>query len=195
MRTSTLRQTQLDKLNQLLAGTWERNPFYTRKWLEAGVKIHRVSSLEDLQQFPFITRQELVADQSANPPLGGNFTGPLSALKRVHRSSGTTRAPVCWADTAQSWAWVMRCSQTLFRMAGIDESDRLFFALSFGPSSGPWIMYEGAAHLDCSCYKATTTSSREDLGWLNYLHPTVLIGKPSQLRSLAQHLELEGTRA
>jgi len=192
VQTLRLEQIQLDKFNELLAAVWERNPFYTHKWCQAGVAIHQAWSLENLKEFPLTTRSELLADQAATPPLGSNLTSPYSALKRIHRSSGSTRAPLFWGDTSQSWNWVMRCSQALYRMAGIDSGDRLFFALPFGASSGPWIMYEGASSLGCCCVSGGSADLTEQLFYLRNFQPTVVVGRPLHLRSLAVALQAQG---
>jgi phenylacetate-CoA ligase len=180
---------QLEKLNRLLDTLWERNPFYLAKWRAAGLARRRLSALADLSDFPFTTRDELLADQQTHPPLGTNLTFPLGDYKRIHRSSGTTRAPVFWADTAESWQWVMHCSLELFRLAGVRETDRLFFALNFGPSSGPWIMYEGACRLGCGCFTSGNADPEDQLFRLQEFQPDTLVAKPKHLLYLAQTAE------
>ncbi|MBI4324729.1 MAG: phenylacetate--CoA ligase family protein [Chloroflexi bacterium] len=177
---------QLTKLNHLLSEVWERNPFYTQKWKQAGVTPLPLGSMEDLARFPLTTREELVADQTAHPPLGTNLTYPLSACKRFHRSSGTTRAPVFWADHESGWQWVLHCSRALYLLAGVAPRDRLFFAMRFGPSSGPWIIYEGACDLGCACLTSGSSDPEEQWAWVQKFQPDVLVGKPSQLIALGE---------
>ncbi len=177
---------QLVKLNHLLNEVWERNPFYTQKWKQAGVTPQPLGSVKGLARFPLATREELVADQLAHPPLGTNLTYPFSAYKRFHRSSGTTRAPVFWADDEPSWQWVLHCSRALCLLAGVEPGDRLFFAMRFGPSSGPWIIYEGACGLGCACLTSGSSDPEEQWAWIKRFQPTVLIGKPTQLITLGE---------
>jgi phenylacetate-CoA ligase len=182
-RACTLEQIQLEKFNYLLGEVWERNPFYTYKWCQAGVNIHTASSLAELRRFPLTTRNELLVDQQSTPPLGSNLTCPRSALKRVHRSSGNTRAPLYWADTPKTWAWVMKCSESLFLLAGLTPDDRILFTLPPGQSSGPSIMFEGACKFGCFCFTSGLSDTPGHV--LNLFCPTVLVGRPSQLRELA----------
>ena len=178
-------QSRLAKLNHLLGDVRATNSFYCRKWRLAGVVDAPLASLAGLALFPFTTRDELVADQTAAPPLGTNLTCRPAELKRFHRSSGTTRAPLLWADSAESWQWVMHCSQRLWQLAGVQPSDRVLFLMPFGASSGPWIIYEGACRLGCACLPVGPAASDEQLRWLADFKPTVLAGKPAALQSLA----------
>ena len=184
---------QLEKLNRLLDSVWERNSFYTRKWREAGVNARQLSSLEDLAKFPFTTRDELLADQNTAPPLGSNLTCAPPDYKHIHHSSGTTRAPLFWADTTQSWQWVVHCSQALYELAGIESKDRIFFAMPLGASSGGWILHEGAVRLGCCCFTAGQAEATELLRWIQNFQPNVLIGKPSRLLALAIAAQDAGT--
>lgn len=188
------RLSHLQKLNAVLNEIWERNLFYTQTWCNTGVKLHRLSSLEQLAEFPLITRAQLLADQTAAPPLGTNLTYPLASFKRFHHSSGTTSgSPIFWADTVESWSWVIKCSQELFSIAGISSSDRIFFALPFAAGSGPWIIYEGACRLDRSCLTAGQSTMEEQAGWLKKFRPTILVGKPSHLLELGEFIEASGS--
>lgn len=176
---------QLDQLNRVLAMVWERNPFYRAKWKAAGLSPGLLRSLDELERFPFTTRAELERDQASHPPLGSNLTAPFSDCLRLHRSSGTTRAPLFWADDAVSWQAVVRCSQTVWEWADVGRGDRVFFAMPFGVSSGLWIMRAGAQQLGCLCFSAGQASVEEQLEWMGRLKPTVLVAKPRNLLTLA----------
>lgn len=182
----------LARLNALLSVLWEHNPFYAKKWRTAGVPAGLVATPADWGRFPLTTRAELVADQSASPPLGTNLTFPIAEYKRVHRSSGTTRSPLVWVDTGSSWQSVMACSQKLFLLAGVTAADRLFFAMPFTGSSGPWIMFEGACRLGCACGTADGGEAVEPLLLLRSFQPNVLLGKPGRLRALALAAKMTG---
>ena len=187
-------QNRLARLNRLIDQLWERNQFYARKWRLAGVNGCALAALEELSRFPFTTRDELLADQAATPPFGTNLTCAPDEVKRIHRSSGTTRAPIFWADTAESWAWVRSASEKLLVLAGVLPSDRLLFIMPFEGFSGPWIIYEGACSLDCACFTAGNGDLADQVRWLKAFKPTVLVGKPSKLEALAVATEHSGTQ-
>ena len=185
-------QTRLEKLNRLIGDVRTANSFYRRKWRQSRVPVGPLASMADFAAFPFTTRDEFVADQAAVPPLGTNVTCLPTALKRFHRSSGTTVAPLVWGDSAQSWQWVMQCSQRLWQFAEVQPSDRVLVLMPFGASSGPWIIYEGACRLGCACLPVGAAEPDEQLHWLRNFKPTVLAGKPSVLQSLAVAGKAEG---
>jgi phenylacetate-CoA ligase len=185
----TLEQNQLARLNQLLAQVSELNPFYSRKWRLAGVSSAALKSLDELGKFPLTTRAELLADQLAVPPLGTNLACAPRDVKRIHRSSGTTRAPILWADTKESWESVRSGSEKLFRLADVTPSDRLLFIMPFEDFSGPWIIYEGACQLGCACFTAGNAEAAEQLRWLKTVGPSVLVGKPSRLAAFVATAE------
>jgi phenylacetate-CoA ligase len=185
MQSLSSERVQLEKLNHLLKEVWTGNRFYARKWRQASVAPKRLSALADFASFPLTTRDELLAGQTAAPPLGMNLTCLPADLKRFHRSSGTTRAPLLWADSAESWQWVMQCSQRLWQLAGVGPADRVLFLISFGASSGPWIIYEGACRLGCACFPVGPAEPDEQIRWMKEFKPTVLAGKPGVLEPLA----------
>jgi phenylacetate-CoA ligase len=177
----------LERLNALLELTWERNPFYKGKWRRAGLRQGGVDSIEALADFPLTTRDEIQADQAASPPLGTNLSASLSSYRRIHRSSGTTLRPIYWADTSETWSWILQCSLALYAISGVQAKDRLLLAAQFGASSGPCIMYEGACALGCCCVNSAADTDH-DVSWIEAFRPTVLIGKTQRVLALAERL-------
>jgi phenylacetate-CoA ligase len=178
-------QNRLHRLNTLLGKLWLCNPFYARHWRAAGLKPSALSSLEDFSAYPFTTRTEFLDDIHQHPPLGSNLSEPADHYKRFHRSSGTTHAPIYWADTAESWSWLLHVSKELFRIAGITANDRIFLATPLGRSLGPASLYEGAIDLGAAALNPGTTNAAEQLEWLSVFQPTVLVAKPEALQLLA----------
>lgn len=178
-------ENSLLRLNTLLAKLWECNPFYTRRWRVAHLQPRQLSSLADFSAYPLTTRTEFLEDIRGHPPFGLNLSEPADHYKRFHRSSGTTHAPIYWADTAESWSWLLHISKELFQIAGITAEDRIFFATPLGRSLGPTSLYEGAIELGAAVLNPGTTNPAEQLQWLSIFRPTVLAAKPEALQALA----------
>ena len=127
------------------------NAFYTQKLNAAGVTFD-IASLEDFsRRFPFTTKAELVADQRAHPPFGTNLTYPPDRYTRFHQTSGTMGAPLRWLDTPESWEWMLENWGEVYRAAGVDRHDRIYFAFTFGPFIGFWMAFEAGARLGALC--------------------------------------------
>lgn len=174
---------QRTKLAALLAALQSGNPFYQQKL--AGV---RFDPLQDpLENLPFTTRDELLADQAAHPPYGTNLTFPLQRYVRLHQTSGTrSGAPLRWLDTAESWAWWTRCWGMIFDAAGVTPEDRFFYPFSFGPFIGFWSAFDGAAARGHLCIPAGGMTSTARLRMLRDNAATVVCCTPTYAQHLAE---------
>lgn len=131
-------------VRQLLREVAGPNPFYTKKF--AGLDIDALERMEDI---PYTTKEEWVADQLENPPYGTNLTFALERYTRYCQTSGTTGKPMRWLDTNDSWQWMLNSWQAVYQAAGIRAGDKLFFAFSFGPFLGFWTAYDCASRMGC----------------------------------------------
>jgi len=175
---------QLAQLRRLLAAILPRNAFYHSKL--AGVD-PAVDSLADFSaRFPFTTKQELVGDQSQNPPFGSNLTQPAAAYTRFHQTSGTTRAPLRWLDTPENWRGMVESWKAIYRAAGVKAGDRIYFAFSFGPFIGFWLAFDAAQDLDCLCIPGGGLGTEGRLRAILDNNATVLCCTPSYAIYLAE---------
>jgi phenylacetate-CoA ligase len=108
---------------------------------------------------PFTRKEEIVADQQANPPYGTNLTFPLAVYSRFSQTSGTSGAPLRWLDTPESWQWMLNNWKQVFAAAEVKQGDTVYFAFSFGPFLGFWTGFEAACQLGCRCLPGGGLSS------------------------------------
>jgi phenylacetate-CoA ligase len=180
----TIAAHQLGQLRQLLKSILPRNSLYQKKF--AGIN-PVIDSVEDFcKRFPFTTKSELAADQSAHPPYGGNLTYPLEKYSRFHQTSGTSSAPVRWLDTPEGWEWMVENWKEVYRAAGVGQGDRVYFAFSFGPFIGFWLAFEAAQQLQCLCLPGGSLNSAGRLRALLENKATVLCCTPSYAARLAE---------
>src|SRR5438874_407613 len=185
---------QLEQLRSLLAELFPANQFYSRKLNSAGITFD-VASLQDFSsRFPFTTKTELAADQSAHPPFGTNLTYSLERYNHYHQTSGTTAAPLRWLDTPESWDWMVESWTEVFQAAGVGSAERVYFAFSFGPFIGFWLAFEAAARLGCLCLPGGGLSSVARLRLILDQGATVLCCTPTyamRLREVATQENLD----
>ncbi len=186
-------QTQLHRFREMLTPVLETNSFYRQKLTEVGVThANDVQTLTDYQRLPFTTKEELSADQVAHPPYGTNLTFPLEQYTCLHRTSGTTGAPLRWLDTAESWDWWGKCWGEVYRGAGVTSADRLMIAFSFGPFIGFWSAYHGAQQLGALIIPNGGMTSEQRIRTILSNDITVLIATPTYALRLVEVAEQDG---
>ena len=187
-----VRARQLDQLRDLIRVVRPANAFYEGKLAGAGID-DSIVSLEDFAaRCPFTTKDELAADQAAQPPYGTNLSFPLEQYNRIHQTSGTTGKPLRWLDTPESWQSMLESWQAVYRAAGILPADRALFAFSFGPFIGFWMAYEAAAQMGCLCFPGGGLTSTTRLRILLENEVTILCCTPTYALRLAEVAAQEG---
>lgn len=150
---------QIVQLNRLVAALVPDNPFYADKLRGAGIGVG-LSSLEQfVRRMPFTTKEQIVEDQQAHPPIGTNLTYPIRRYTRFSQTSATTGSPMRWLDDSEGWAWMLGNWTHVYAAAGVGIGDRIFFAFSFGPFLGFWTAFEAATQLGCLCIPGGAMSS------------------------------------
>jgi phenylacetate-CoA ligase len=91
-----IRKMQSERFLELVAIGWA-NPFYSRRWSDAGIGPGDIRSLDDIVHLPIFTSEDIKNDQLENPPFGLIHSGAM-ALRgkvplKVHTSGGTTGKP------------------------------------------------------------------------------------------------------
>lgn len=180
-------QWQAERLSDQLKAVIPANPFWTKKFREAGIDPNSIQTKDDLAKLPFTSKEEFAEDQAANGPYGTNLTFPISAYSRLHQTSGTTTGtPLRWLDTPDSWQWMQDCWTTIYRLAGLKADDRLCFPFSFGPFLGFWAGFEGAARQGNLCLAAGGMSSEARIKFILENQVTWLGCTPTYALRLAE---------
>lgn len=120
-----LRVRQFAVLKERLERLQATNPFFAKKWADAGVDLSRIHDHADFARaVPMIDKLDLLADQEAAPPFGDRLGVSRDRLAQVHLTSGTTgigqesygltgRDVFVAGDTfAHAWTW-----------AGVEKGD------------------------------------------------------------------------
>ena len=168
---------QEERLLELLREIRGHNAFYNRKL--AGINLHTLSDRGGITALPFTTKEELVADQAANPPWGTALTEPIDHYTRYNQTSSTTGQPLRWLDTRESWQWMLDCWKTVYRAAGVTSGDRILFPFSFGPFLGFWTGFEAATQIGAHAIPAGGMTSGQRIDLIQALAPTVICCTPT----------------
>ncbi len=187
---SLIQKHQLQKLRQMLQVVLPKNRFYQEKLGEQGLS--DADSMAVFKGFPFTTKSELVQDQAHRPPYGSDLTFPLERYIKVHRTSGTTGAPMYWLDTEESWNWFAGCWADVFLAAGVHAGDRVYFAFSFGPFVGFWSGWDGARKVGALAISGGGQSTLQRLQAIVDYQATVVVCTPTYALHMAAEAEKTG---
>ncbi|MCH9651555.1 MAG: AMP-binding protein [Deltaproteobacteria bacterium] len=177
---------QLAQLRKLLGALLDSNPFYGPRLRKAGLE-GELSSLDEFTgSLPLTCKEELVEDQSNDPPYGTNLTYPLEAYSRFHQTSGTSGSPLRWLDTPDSWRWMLQGWRKVFEVAAVGPEDRVLFPFSFGPFLGFWTAFDAAEDLGCLALPGGSLSSQARLRLLEENQATVVCCTPTYALRLAE---------
>ncbi len=179
-------ECQLPRLRNLLRAVAAGNCFYAPRLGRACLTGELASLGEFFRRMPFTRKEEIAADQLANPPYGTNLTYPLAAYNRFSQTSATSGVPLRWLDTPESWQWMLDNWKQVFSAAEVGPSDAIYFAFSFGPFLGFWTAFEAACQLGCRCLPGGGLSSLARLQAIRDNAVDVLCCTPTYALHLAQ---------
>lgn len=187
-RRDRLRNWQLQQFNAQLDAILPHNVFYANKLRQAGMSTSdRLSSLDDLAGWPLTGKQELIdsASQQASG-ISQHHTYPPISYSRMHRTSGTTGAPLLIFDTTMDWCWWSDTWQHVLQSAGVGGDDRVFLAFSFGPFIGFWSAHQACVDRGAMVIPAGGLSTLARLDFLRQSAATVVCCTPSYALHLAE---------
>ncbi|WP_020469291.1 phenylacetate--CoA ligase family protein [Zavarzinella formosa] len=148
---------QLESLREMLFHAWETVPFYRNRWQAAGVHPEDVRQLEDLGQFPILTKQDLRAHAA-------EIRSFAYADQEVFRktTSGSTGVPLTIAVDREAMDWKRACTLRSDQWSGWRRGTRV--ARLWGHAAadrGSWKARLRRAILDRESYLNTLDMTAE----------------------------------
>jgi phenylacetate-CoA ligase len=178
---------QLERLQSTLRHAYANVEHYRRKFDAAGVRPEDCRSLADLARFPFTTK----ADLRDTYPFG-MFAVPLSEVRRVHASSGTTGRPTVVGYTEgdlSMWADVVARS---IRAAGGRAGDRVHISYGYGLFTGGLGAHYGAERAGCTVIPASGGMTARQVQLILDFEPEIIMVTPSYMLTLLDEFERRG---
>ncbi len=187
---TALEAHQLARLNALLREILPQNRFYAEKLSRITPAMLAdpqgpLRSLDEVTELPFTFKDELVAAaQTSN--LAANLTYPIERYTRYHQTSGTQGRPLAVLDTPADWKWWIDCWQFVLDAAGIETSDRVLMAFSFGPFIGFWSAFDAVLSRGCLVVPGGGLNTLSRLELLRSAKITVVFCTPSYAMHMAE---------
>ncbi len=193
MPREQLAELQLVKLRRQCEWAAARSPFHQRSFREAGFSPDQLTSLDDLRRIPFLTRQQWMDSQAANPPYGELPTiGPEAAI-RFHTTSGTSgRMPIRVLDSTKDWAWMGEMWAYGLWAFGVRPRDVGYVAFGYGSFIGFWGLHYGFEKMGVLNIPGGAQTTENRVRQIVEFGATVVASTPTYALRLAQEADRLG---
>jgi len=187
MSRDRLAALQLVRLRATVRNAHDNVALHRKRLDDAGVVPEGIDSLDDIVRLPFTRKTDL----RDHYPFG-MFARPLSALARLHASSGTTGKPTVVGYTRtdiDNWADLMARSTAA---AGGRPGDVIHNAYGYGLFTGGLGAHYGAERLGAVVVPMSGGSSERQIALIMDFGARVLCATPSYALALAEVAEQQG---
>lgn len=182
-----LTELQFERLQWTLQHAYQNVPLYREKFDAVGVHPRDVESLADISKLPFTTKEDL----RLSYPFG-MFAVPMTEVRRVHASSGTTGKPTVVGYTQQDldhWAdLVARC----LYVSGVRPGWKIHNAYGYGLFTGGLGAHAGIERLGCTVIPMSGGQTEKQVQLITDFQPDAIMCTPSYLLTIADAFEAAG---
>jgi phenylacetate-CoA ligase len=179
---------------QQVRAAWEASAFWRETFSKHDLRASDLDDGLELSALPFIEKRDLLDDQSAHPPFGTMCAVPLSSIRRVHQTSGTTSRPLYVALTANDVANTIDVGARAFRCAGLRPDDVVVHCLNYCLWSGGLTDHLCLEETGATVIPFGVGNSRLLLETIQRIQPTAISCTPTYLNTLAELLAAEFDR-
>ena len=182
-----IRSLQTERLTATLQHVYANSPLHRRKFDERGVHPSDLRHLEDLEKFPFTTKDDL----RHYYPFGSCCVA-MDQVARIHASSGTTGKPtvVCYTrGDLDVWADV--CARSIYA-AGGRPGDKVHVSYGYGLFTGGLGAHYGAERLGCAVIPVSGGQTEKQAQLIRDFDPDVIMVTPSYLLNICDEIHRQG---
>lgn len=192
MPRESLEKLQLDRLKWQVQRCYEASEFYRERFDKVGLKPGDIKSLDDVENIPPVTKEELREEQINHPPLGRYVIAPKEDWRELHPSTGTTGTPVntVWtqADIENITKWSAR---TLWSF-GVRPGDIIQNSFAYGLWVAGMSCHYAAERIGCFVLPIGATMTERQIEYFQNPGSTVILATPSYALYLAERLNQKG---
>ena len=171
---------QLEGIKKTVVSCYENVQFYKERFDEAGFDPYAVESFEDLKAAPFTTKQDLRDNYPFNL-----FATPLSKVKEIHMSSGTTGIATVGGYTDHDLEIWGECFGRGILYAQGGEDDIVQICYGYGLFTGGLGAHYGSLWGDCLTIPISAGNTERQIRVLRDMKSTILCCTPSYAMHIA----------
>ena len=182
-----LRELQSERLTSLVSYVYERVPFYKNALDERGLKPNDIKSIEDITKLP-ITKKTDLRDHYPT----GLFAVPMTEVKRIHASSGTTGRPTIVGYTKKDIETFAEVNARCLAAAGAKPGMVFHNAYGYGLFTGGLGLHYGGERLGLTVIPVSGGMTERQVTLIQDLQPKVISCTPSYAQTLAEAMREKG---
>ena len=175
-----IEEVQLEGIKKTVIACYENVPFYKKSFDDAGFDPYSFSSLDDLVNAPFITKQDL----RDNYPFG-LFAVPKKDVVEIHMSSGTTGIATVGGYTRRDLEIWGECFGRGVLYADGDENDIVDVCYGYGLFTGGLGAHYGGEAMGCMTIPMSAGNTERQIRVLREMGPTIICCTPSYAMHIA----------
>ena len=184
---------QARKLRNLVEWADSSVPWQSKRLRDAGVTPDQVSSLDDLQQIPLMTREDWMQGQLEHPPYGPILAAAPESAIRYHMTSGTTGAtPIRVLDGMKDWEWIAEMWCYGLWGFGVRPSDIVFVAFGYSTFIGFWGLHYACEKIGCLVLPGGAMTTDQRVRQIVDMGATVVCSTPTYALRMAQEAKSMG---
>ncbi|MFK7937592.1 MAG: phenylacetate--CoA ligase family protein [Saprospiraceae bacterium] len=187
MPLEQLRDLQNTRLTALVQRLYATVPFYKKKFDAIGLHPSDIKTVADLSKIPFTKKTDL----RDHYPYG-MFAKPMTEVRRIHASSGTTGKPTVVGYTKNDLDVFDEVVARSLYCAGARSGMKLHNAYGYGLFTGGLGMHGGATKLGMAVIPVSGGMTARQLTILQDFKPDVMCCTPSYAQTLADEFAKRG---
>ena len=179
----------LEKIRCQVGYAWERSQFYRELYHSLQLDPAQISSLEEFQRLPILTKEDIRLEQEQHPPFGRFLCVPEDQVFRIHGTSGTTGRPTVFGIGRDDWERIAEAHARVLWSVGLRPKDTVIITALFSLYIGSWGALLGVERLGARCFPfgaGVPGQTERAVEWVRMVQPTALYGTPSYALYLAE---------
>lgn len=189
MPREELKKLQGERLVAQVKRMYERVECFRNRMDEKGLKPEDIKGLEDLHKLPFAYKKDL---RDYYPY--GLFAEPLSNIKRVHASSGTTGKRIVVGYTENDLEMWAECVARMLEGIGITKDDIFQVAFGYGFFTGGFGLHAGVEKIGATVIPISAGNTALQIQTMIDFKATAICCTPSYAMYLAEEIEKAGVK-
>lgn len=189
MPREELKKLQSERLCWQVKRMYENVECFRKRMDEKGLTPDDVKGVEDLYKLPFAYKQDL---RDYYPY--GLFATPLSEIRRVHASSGTTGKRIVVGYTENDLDMWSECVARMLTGLGINEEDIFQVSFGYGLFTGGFGLHAGAEKAGATVIPISSGNTALQIQTMIDFKATAICCTPSYAMYIGEEIERMGVK-